>query len=109
MIQFKLKAELFIQAGLKDGTLVKPPACEFCGRKTKSLVAQHQDNAQVKCFNWLCTKCVKSWERDHEFVLHFFRGDVPKDVVELTMKKYFRHFHIETTKTLSTYIGILAK
>lgn len=109
MVHFKLQAEKYILVSLKNGTLVKPQCCDLCGKKTKSLVAHHQDHSKYTDFSWLCTRCVNRWIKDHEFVLHCFRGDTPKDVIDLTMKQYFRYFHIDTTKTLSTYIGVKAK
>ena len=106
---FKMKANQLLNTAVKAGTIVKPTCCEHCGGSSKRIEAHHMDYAKALEVSWLCSSCHSAWHRDHEFVVHFFRGDVPKDVVELTMKKYFRHFHIETTKTLSTYIGVLAK
>lgn len=106
---FKMKANQLLNAAVKSGVIIKPDCCERCGDSDKRIEAHHIDYTKALAVSWLCSRCHSLWHRDHEFVVHFFHGAVPKDTVDSTMKKYFRYFHIESTKMLSIYVGVVAK
>jgi hypothetical protein len=52
----KVAARNAVNAALKRGDLIKPPACEECG-ELKPVAGHHDDYAQPLAVRWLCRRC----------------------------------------------------
>lgn len=53
----KVTARAYVQLAVQNGTLVKPAACQNCGRKTSKLEAHHPDHSKPKQVQWRCATC----------------------------------------------------
>ena len=62
----KLMARHKIQIGIKNGSIVKPLVCEFCGLKTR-LNGHHDDYNKPMEVRWLCSSCHKKLHSKIEY------------------------------------------
>lgn len=53
----KYKAHNWVQTRVRNGTIVKPDACQFCHAKGVRIEAAHGDYSQPEKFLWLCVPC----------------------------------------------------
>jgi hypothetical protein len=57
------RAHAAVAYALKIGKLVKPDACEQCGRQDSKLEAAHHDYDKKLDVKWLCVGCHRSWDK----------------------------------------------
>jgi hypothetical protein len=46
-----------VRQALKDGVLVKPAACSWCGREDLPIHGHHPDYARPLMVVWICARC----------------------------------------------------
>lgn len=56
----KVRAREALSRALKRGRVVKPPACEACGRSHALLHGHHEDYMKPLDVRWLCPRCHKA-------------------------------------------------
>ena len=57
MTTVKERANKAVGRAVKRGELVRPSACQMCGRAGVRIVAHHIDYARPLDVTWLCTSC----------------------------------------------------
>lgn len=54
---FKKWARRKVQTALRQGRLVRPDKCEYCGEGGRKIHAHHEDYRKPMEVEWLCTRC----------------------------------------------------
>ena len=57
------KAKQAINNGLRNGTVIRNPYCETCGKPSEN--AHHDDYMKPFDVRWLCAVCHSQWHRDN--------------------------------------------
>lgn len=52
-----------VEKALREGSLVRPDACEQCGKTGVRIEAAHADYAKPTEVRWLCRSCHVRWDR----------------------------------------------
>jgi uncharacterized OB-fold protein len=55
-----------VYRAVEEGRLVKPTACERCGRSSANLQAHHEDYSRPLDVEWLCETCHKRHHKEEK-------------------------------------------
>jgi hypothetical protein len=73
----RYRAQTYVNNAVRDGRLIKPNYCSWCGKKHSQIEGHHQDYSRKHFVDWLCSPCHKT--------LHLGKS---KKAIE--MKKYIK-------------------